>query len=102
MENFKTIIERELERKKVSPIRTALNAGLNRDAIRSVLRNRIPSVDRAAEICAALGLKFYVGLRLRGLLMGRPNRRPLLRPLLRRGKRIETMGTKQTTKRLNP
>ena len=34
---------------------------MNRDTIRSVLRGRVPSVERAAEICEALGLEFYVG-----------------------------------------
>ena len=42
-------------------IRAATAAGLRRDSIRSVLRGRVPSVDRAAEICTALGLELYIG-----------------------------------------
>ena len=58
---FAKIIERELAKRHLSPITGALRAGMNRDAIRSVMRGRIPSVDRVAEICDALGLEFYIG-----------------------------------------
>ncbi len=58
---FSEIIETHLRLTKVSPITAARRAGLNRDAIRSVLRGRSPSVDRAQQICSALGLEFYVG-----------------------------------------
>ncbi len=61
MKSFADLLDEELKRRGVSPIRKALDAGLNRDAIRSVLRGRVPSVDRAAEICDALGLEFYIG-----------------------------------------
>lgn len=61
MESFRTIVEKQLTRRGTSAIRAALGAGLTRDAIRSVLRGRSPSVDRAAEICEALGLEFYIG-----------------------------------------
>lgn len=63
MEPFAEIIREELGRKGTSAIREALRAGLNRDAIRSVLRGRSPSVTRAAEICEALGLEMYIGPR---------------------------------------
>lgn len=61
MESFRTIVEKQLTRRGTSAIRAALGAGLTRDAIRSVLRGRSPSVDRAAEICDALDLEFYIG-----------------------------------------
>jgi len=61
MESFRAIVEKQLERRGTSAIRAALGAGLTRDAIRSVLRGRSPSVDRAAEICEALDLEFYIG-----------------------------------------
>ena len=61
MESFRTIVEQQLTRRGTSAIRAALGAGLTRDAIRSVLRGRSPSVDRAAEICDALDLEFYIG-----------------------------------------
>ena len=61
MESFRVIVEKQLARRGTSAIRAALDAGLSRDAIRSVLRGRAPSVDRAAEICEALDLEFYVG-----------------------------------------
>ena len=61
MESFRTIVEKQLTRRGTSAIRAALGAGLTRDAIRSVLRGRTPSVDRAAEICDALDLEFYIG-----------------------------------------
>ncbi len=61
MESFRTIVEKQLGRRGTSAIQAALGAGLTRDAIRSVLRGRSPSVDRAAEICEALDLEFYIG-----------------------------------------
>ena len=39
----------------------AVSNGLPRDAIRRVLGDHIPRLDRAADICAALGLEFYIG-----------------------------------------
>ena len=45
MESFRTIVEKQLTRRGTSAIRAALGAGLTRDAIRSVLRGRTPSVD---------------------------------------------------------
>ena len=66
MESFRAIVEKQLARRGTSAIREALDAGLTRDAIRSVLRGRAPSVDRAAEICEALDLEFYIGPRRDG------------------------------------
>ncbi len=61
MKAFVEIVKEQLSRRGVSPIGASLDAGLNRDAIRSVLRGRVPSVERAVEICAALGLDLYIG-----------------------------------------
>ena len=61
MDSFRAIVEKELARRGSSAIREALAAGLGRDAIRSVLRGRTPSVNRAFEICEALDLEFYIG-----------------------------------------
>ena len=49
------MVEKELAVRDVSPVRAARGAGLNRDALRSVLRGRAPSIERAAEVCRALG-----------------------------------------------
>ena len=40
----------------------AVANGLPKDAMRSVLAGHTPKLDRAAEICRALGLEFYIGL----------------------------------------
>ena len=66
MKSFRTIVEQQLTQRGTSAIRAALGAGMTRDAIRSVLRGRSPSVERAAEICAALDLEFYIGPRRSG------------------------------------
>ena len=58
---FREIVQQRLREMGVSPITAARTAGLKRDSIRGILRGRAPSVDRAAEICAALGLEFYIG-----------------------------------------
>ena len=58
---FSETVRKRLAETKSSPITTARQANLNRDAIRSVLRGRSPSVDRTEEICNALGLEFYIG-----------------------------------------
>ena len=39
----------------------AVSNGLPRDAIRRVLEGHVPRLDRAGDICEALGLEFYVG-----------------------------------------
>ena len=61
MRPFAEILDAHLKSIGLKPIAAAERHGLNRDAIRSVMRGRSPSVDRAAEICSALGLEFYVG-----------------------------------------
>ena len=61
MQTFAEIVNEALDSQGASAIKKATDAGLNRDAIRSTLRGRTPSVHRAAEICRALGLEFYIG-----------------------------------------
>ena len=61
MHRFSEVVAEAVERSDKSAIKLAEDNGLKRDAIRSVLRGSSPSVDRAEEICAALGLEFYVG-----------------------------------------
>lgn len=54
-------IRRELERRQTTAYRASLDAGLPGNAIRYALEGRATKSDRLAEICAALGLEFYVG-----------------------------------------
>lgn len=46
-----------------TPIGVAVQAGLPRDAIRSVLRGHPPNLVRADEICRALGIALTIGVR---------------------------------------
>ena len=50
-----------MDRIGTNPFRAATRAGLPDNAIRHVLDGHEPKVSRAAEICAALGLEFYIG-----------------------------------------
>ena len=58
---FHGIVDERLKELGKSPTKLALENGLPRDAIRSVLRGHPPSVERAKKIAEALGLEFYVG-----------------------------------------
>ena len=58
---FEMMIRERLSFNKDTSIGAARRAGLPRDAIRSVLRGHPPTLPRAAKICEALGLEFYVG-----------------------------------------
>ena len=58
---FAKIVQARLEEIGQSPYRAAVSHKLPRDAIRYVLSGRMPRLDRAAQICEALGLDFYVG-----------------------------------------
>ena len=58
---FQDVVRQRLDELGVSPITAARSSGLHRDAIRGILRGRSPSVEKAAQVCAALGLEFYVG-----------------------------------------
>ena len=59
--HFHGIVDERLRELGKSPIKLALENGLPRDAIRSVLRGHPPSVERAKKIAEALGLEFYIG-----------------------------------------
>ncbi len=59
--SFRELISDALALCDGSAIAVAEQNGMKRDAIRAVLRGQVPSVDRAAEICAALDLEFYIG-----------------------------------------
>ena len=58
---FEEIVKQRLEEMGASAIKLALDNGLPRDAIRSVLRGHPPSVERARDIASAIGLEFYIG-----------------------------------------
>lgn len=58
---FSEIIRARLKKLGRSQHRLALDNNLPQDAIRSVLVGHTPRLDRAAKICEALGLIFYVG-----------------------------------------
>ncbi len=60
-DEFRALIAARLEMRGESAIVAAQRAGLQRDAIRSVLRGHLPTLPRAAEICAALGLELSIG-----------------------------------------
>ncbi len=59
--HFHGIVDERLRELGKSPTKLALENGLPRDAIRSVLRGHPPSVERARKIAEALGLEFYIG-----------------------------------------
>ena len=59
--SFREQVEAALAVKGVRPVAAATRAGLNRDAIRSVLRGRKPSIGRAEAICRALGFRTVLG-----------------------------------------
>ena len=50
-----------LHQSGLNPHRAAVGAGLPEDAIRNVLAGHEPKASRLAQICAALGLEFYIG-----------------------------------------
>ena len=54
------MIEGALRARKVSAIQAANAAGINREAIRSVIRGRSPTYSRLVEICNAVGLKLII------------------------------------------
>ena len=55
------IIKRQLAKKRLSPYRAAVAFGMPENAIRYALEGRATKSDRLMEICAALGLEFYIG-----------------------------------------
>ena len=58
--DFAAMVRQRLEAMDTSAITAAEAAGLPRDAIRYVLRGHAPSLDRAAEICEALGMELVI------------------------------------------
>ena len=58
---FVTAIRERLAARKLSARAAASNAGLPARSVQDVLEGHVPSIDRAAEICEALDLGFYVG-----------------------------------------
>lgn len=64
-DQFAEIVKARLEALGTSPFAVETAAGLPVDAIRNVLRSGAgkagPTFTRAAEICDALGLEFYIG-----------------------------------------
>ena len=59
VDDFKRTVESALAGRSIAG--TARAAGLPRDAIGHVLKGHEPKLSRTAEICAALGLEFYIG-----------------------------------------
>lgn len=62
-QDFALLIQQRLKVLRTTPFRAARDAGLPRSAIRNAIEGHIPSIARAAEICNALGLEFYIGPR---------------------------------------
>ena len=58
---FQALVKDALARTQQSLHGAAVGHGMPRDAIRNVLDGHIPRLDRAEEICRALGLEFYIG-----------------------------------------
>ena len=57
---FRDLVQCRLDEIGQSPITAARRAGLPRDAIRSVFRGHPPSLERAAQIAAALGYELVI------------------------------------------
>ena len=60
-ERIRAVVVAALRRSGLNPYRAAVGAGLPADAIRHLLAGHEPKASRLAQICAALGLEFYVG-----------------------------------------
>ena len=60
-QKIQAVVAAALRRSGLNPYRAAVDAGLPADAIRHVVRGHEPKASRLAQICAALGLEFYVG-----------------------------------------
>ncbi len=59
--DFAEAVRRRLAERGQSKFRAAVNSGLPQDAIRSVLNGHVPRLNRAEQICRALGLELYIG-----------------------------------------
>ena len=60
-EHFVAAIRERLSEQGVSARAAALRAGLPVRSVNGILEGHVPSVERAAEVAAALGLEFYIG-----------------------------------------
>ena len=60
-EEFVAAIRRRLAEQGLSARAAALRAGLPVRSVNGILEGHVPSVERAAEVAAALGLEFYIG-----------------------------------------
>ncbi len=60
-DRFVRAIREKLERKNLSVRATTLRAGLPVRGVQGILEGHVPSIDRAAEVARALGIRFYIG-----------------------------------------
>ena len=60
---FLAMVRQWLSGKGISQSAAERDTGLPKQAIQSLHRGTVPSLDRAAEICTALGLDFQIGPR---------------------------------------
>ena len=56
-------IAAQLKKRGWSPTQAATKAGLPHDAFRSILRGHKPNIDRAEEVCKALGITMVIGIK---------------------------------------
>ena len=61
MESLRASIRRALDERGTNASSVARVAGLPQRALYNVLHGHVPSLDRAGEICDALGLELYIG-----------------------------------------
>ena len=61
-DRFAAVIEAELERRGTTCQEAARLAMLPADAFRTVLKGKRPNIDRADELCTALGISFTLGV----------------------------------------
>ena len=55
-------IAAQMKKRGWSPTQAATEAGLPHDAFRSILRGHKPNIDRAEEVCKALGITMVIGI----------------------------------------
>ncbi len=59
--DFAEAVRRRLAERGQSQYRAAVDSGLPQDAIRAVLNGHVPRLNRAEQICRALGLELHIG-----------------------------------------
>ena len=67
-ERLRGLVDRELSRQDLNGQEVAREAQLPADAFRSLRRGYRPTIDRAEELCTALGITMMIG--------GNPEREP--------------------------